>query len=284
MTRLNVTLTYLIAFTVLISYCCAGFSEQVSVESQASKTQPSSSSLSTKGYHCLFMGHSFFAPIAKAFEEHPARCGFTDHRQTLVYHGGRGGAPKALWNDDSKEVAEAKAELKSGGVDLLGLTFYPQGSQLEDYCRWIDLALEHNPETKLVIHSPWPRYLNRTLEQYEMINALKANYISGLIKQLNKRYPNTQFLCIEQGRWMIGLWHAVEEGSLSEITAIKRTSSGARNECLFLDDLGHGSKIPVQLGALLWLATIYEVDLEQYDWDTNLEFDAKKLAKEICEN
>lgn len=230
------------------------------------------------------MGHSFFAPIAKAFEEHPARCGFSEHQQSIVFHGGRRGSPRALWNNDSKAVLNAKAELATGEIDVLGLTFYPEGSQLADYSRWIDLALEHNPETKFVIHSPWPRYLNRTLLQYETINQLKRQYLSNLLKQLQEKYPETIFLNIEQGRWMIALWKAWEKDDLPEISALKRTGRKSRDEFLFLDDLGHGGTLPVRLGALLWLASIYDVDLESYEWDPNLKLDVKKLAKEIHEN
>ncbi len=238
----------------------------------------------TKGYNCLFMGHSFFAPIAKAFDSHPARAGFTEHQQTVVFRGGPNGSPAALWNNRSSQVEDAKSALKSGEIDLLALTYYPLMSSIDDYRKWIDLALENNKKTIIVIHFPWPRYMDRTLEQYEFMNRLKLSYLIWVMKELKEQYPGTDFRCIQQGRWMIGLWKAFEEGKLAEISVVKRAGWRDRNKCLFRDTLGHGGKIPIELGALLWLATIYEVDLEKYEWDTNVGFDVKKLAKEIYQS
>ncbi len=237
----------------------------------------------TKGYNCLFMGHSFFAPIANAFESYPARAGFNEHEQMVVFRGGPNGSPGALWNNRSPQVEKAKAALELGEIDLLALTYYPLKSTIDDYRKWIDLALEGNSEMIFVIHFPWPRYKDRTLEQYEFVNRLKLSYLLWVMKELKDEYPGTDFRCIQQGRWMIGLWEAFEEGKLSEISVVKRTGFQDRDECLFRDTLGHGGMIPIEFGALLWLATIYEVDLEEYDLKTNIDFDVKSLAKQIYE-
>ena len=35
------------------------------------------------------------------------------------------------------------------------------------------------------------------------------------------------------------------------------------------------------MGTLLWLATIYQLDMNTYQWETGTRYDFKKLAQEI---
>jgi len=245
---------------------------------------------STKGYNCLFLGHSFFAPIAKSFTEHPGRCGFPNHKQTVVFHGGENGSPGMLWNSQTKDVGQARKLLESGTVDLLGLTCAMAGSDFSDYRRWVDLALKNNPKTRFIIQAPWAIYQNKTFAQYEADSEKVLNRIHELIDELRRAYPQTTFLCIPQGRGMVGLWRLYDEGELPEVHAIKGNSAvnGSKNadkeHCLFLDDLGHGGNLPVKMGALLWLAVIYKVDLNKFQWQMNTKFDVKKLAQDIVQN
>lgn len=239
----------------------------------------------TQGYNCLFMGHSFFAPIAKSFAEHPARCGFPGHKQTIVAHGGTKGAPGALWASKEPDVAQARKMLESGTVDLLGLTCYPgEGSDLSDYRRWIDLALKNNPRTCILIQAPWSKYENRTLAQYDAESEEILKYVHRLIDQLRLVYPRTTFICIPQGRWMVGLWRLYEKRELPEVSVLKSKTATDKEPCLFRDNLGHGGDLPVKMGALLWLAAIYKVDLNTYPWQTHTKFDLKALAQDIVNN
>jgi hypothetical protein len=239
----------------------------------------------TKGYNCLFLGHSFFAPIVNNLSDHPARCGFPKHKQTVVFHGGSKGAPGMLWASPLPDVAQAKKLLESGTVDLLGLTFYPYvGSEVSDYRKWIDLALKHNSKTRFIIQSPWAIYENKTLAQYTDDSEKSLKQIHLIIDSLRQAYPGNTILCIPQGRWMAGLWRLYSGGELPEVAILKRNNPSDKDPCLFLDHIGHGGDIPVKMGALLWLATIYQVDLNTYPWKTNTRYDLKKLAQEIIRN
>lgn len=235
-------------------------------------------------YTCLFMGHSFFAPIARAFAAHPARCGLKAHEQYTVFHRGTGGAPGSLWASEAKDVARAKKLLTEGEIDLVGMTFHPdKGSELADYKRWIDLALEHNPETRFFIMTPWPRYKNRTFAEYEKAWKAFHTHIHGLIDQLREAYPDTTIFCIPQGQWMVELWRMFEQGNLPEVSVLLRPEGGGTDAYLFRDTLGHGGRLPAELGALLWLAVIYDVNLAGYEWDTGCKTDLKALAQRIAD-
>ena len=54
------------------------------------------------GYTSLFMGHSFFRPVADGVAVHPPQAGIAGHSQTVVFAGGCNGAPLSLWNDPVK--------------------------------------------------------------------------------------------------------------------------------------------------------------------------------------
>ena len=238
----------------------------------------------TKGYNCLFLGHSFFCPIANRFGQLPARCGFTAHKQMVVMHGGQGGSPGMLWVAHDKEVNQGKELLVTGRVDLLGMTYYPgMGSDISDYRHWIDLALQYNPKTKVFIQMPWPTYKGKTLAEYEAEAERGTVLMHQLIDQLRQSYPQTTFLFIPQAATMVALWHLHDQGKLPEVAVIKRENGTDKRSCLFNDDLGHGGSIPVDMGALLWLAILYKVDLRTYQYSINTQFDLKALAQEIAE-
>ena len=57
---------------------------------------------STEGYKCLFIGHSFFAPIAKRLPGLAASAAGVTHEQSVVSSGGESGTPSRLWENPQK--------------------------------------------------------------------------------------------------------------------------------------------------------------------------------------
>jgi len=163
--------------------------------------EPASAQGTNTGYRCLFLGHSFFHPIARSFEPLPGQNGFPAHRQTIVAHPSASGAPGQLWNSDAADVRQAKALLATGAVDLVGLTYYGNvGSGLEDYRKWVDLALAHNAKTRFLLQVPWARFEDRTRAEYEARCELSQGNVHNIIGKLRLAYPQTSFRCIPQSR------------------------------------------------------------------------------------
>ena len=106
------------------------------------------------GATCLFIGHSFFIPVAKSFDEHAKLNGFSKHKQIAVSSGGQSGTPGSLWKSNRKSQGIKKI-LASGKIQLLGMTTGKINSEYEDYKRWIEFALKHNPKTKFMIGLCW---------------------------------------------------------------------------------------------------------------------------------
>ena len=223
------------------------------------------------------MGHSFFAPIARQFDAHAKRYGFENHKQVISRAGGQNGSPGALWNNLAA-TKNSREAIRSGGVDLVGLTVAGAGSDLADYKAWVDFALEHNPKTSFFIMAPSTRYEGRSFEEFEERWNFIDGAVHGIIDALRKDYPRTTFFCIPQGRIKVELWRLFDKGRLPDVAALK----SADGPSIFRDNTGHGGEVVIKTGTLLWLAAIYGADLAQYEWDPQTETDLKALAQRIA--
>ena len=95
---------------------------------------------------------------------------------------------------------------------------------------------------------------------------------------LKTKYPDTTFLMIPQGTWMVELWKLYENKQLPEVKDLVKRGDG-----LFSDQFGHGGSIAVKEGALVWLRILYGIDLTTYDYSTNTKYDLKALAQKIAD-
>ncbi|MEM1227469.1 MAG: EF-hand domain-containing protein [Planctomycetota bacterium] len=237
-----------------------------------------------KGYNCLFMGHSYFVPIVKHIDEHAKKLGLSHHQQYVAPSGGASGSPGRLWTSEKAGVQHAKTLLESGKVELLALTFHYEGSSLKDYRRWVDLALEHNPNTVIVIQSPWSIKNQKQLPEYSDTVTQAVQAVHAIMDELRAEFPDTTFLCVPQGQWMVELWRLFEGGQLPELTQFVGKGRGKLQQALFRDEFGHGGELAEKEGALLWLRVLYGVDLDSYPHSTNTKADLKSLAQSICDS
>lgn len=247
-----------------------------------------------KGYNCLLLGHSFFVPTVGQLDDHAQSLGLTNHKQFVVKSGGASGSPGRLWNSDLPDAIHAKRLLESGNVELLAMTTHHIGSTVEDYRRWIDLAVKHNPRTVVVIQSPWDyimRYPERKemheLESYAAAVEKANDAVHGVIDQLREAHPDTTFICIPQGRFMVELWRLHENNKLPEITDVlgKGSAKERAQRSIFRDKVGHAGELPQKIGPLFWLYPIYGVDPAEYKaFSTGTQLDLKPMIKQICDD
>ena len=106
------------------------------------------------GFDSLFIGHSFFRPMAEEMAVLAPLAGFDAHTQEVVFSGGATGSPEGLWLQNTKR-ATIQAELDEGDIDLFGMTYHPNYPSLTGYVNWIDYALAANPDTIVFVAIPW---------------------------------------------------------------------------------------------------------------------------------
>ena len=234
------------------------------------------------GYESLFMGHSFFNPVAMGLEIHPAQAGIADHSQTGVYTGGCRGAPLTLWNDPAHSAA-LKAELDTGNVELFGMTYHGCAPTTEGYELWFDYALSKNPDTVFFVGVPWPDFPEQNFADAAAYASNWASLYDPLwlpfMDSLLALYPNEEIFSIPYGQAAVELYTLFEAGNLPDVSSL----TGAANDALFTDTKGHPGDILVDTAELIWLSAIYGVDLDTYAHDPGYITDIKAIARDIVD-
>jgi hypothetical protein len=233
----------------------------------------------SEGANCLFIGHSFFVPVADSFNRIADANSFTSHTGDTVFAGGAAGSPGELWGNDTLR-AEIEERLATGAIELLGMTVFDRSnSSFVDYQRWIDLALEYNPNTSIYISHPWALNgptMNTAL--YDLSIETTGELLFALVKQLREAYPKTKIYYINYGKTASIMKARFESMMLQDITEMVGTS----NQSLFLDvELGHGGTMIADLSALVWLNILYGADIGDLVYSPYNRSDVHEITAEV---
>ena len=233
------------------------------------------------GYNTLFMGHSFFAPIARQIPIHMTQLGNSDHSQHVESSPGETGTPIALWEDEEHRN-NVQAILNTGEVELFGMTANPT---IEGYTLWIDYALSKNPNTRIVIGTPWldfpADYSDATSYENTIINGIDSK-IQVDVDELRIRYPDAKIISLPYAFAAIELRHMFEAGQLPSVTELIGNNP---QTSLFTDQKGHGhgNGLLLDLAEFIWLSHIYDIDLDTYNYSAGHNIDLKEVAKSILD-
>jgi len=240
-----------------------------------------SEAFATQGFNSLFIGHSFFNPFALGMPFHAAQAGVVGHTQYTVFAGGANGAPQALWEDLVKR-AEIQAVLDVGDVELFGMSFHGDFPTSEGYENWIDYALAQNPNTSFALALPWGTNPESTSAATYASDWLLGHSTGwhDLIDALRALYPGVEIYCIPYGQSALELRLLFEAGNLDDDVDFLVSAMG---DAIYVDSLGHADDILIDLGQLVWLNAIYDVDLTTYTWDPGYVADLKGIAQSIMD-
>lgn len=228
-----------------------------------------------RGARCLFIGHSFFVPVARSFDRLARENGFPQHRMQFVFSPGGSGAPGALWNKDRlRERIEQL--LRTGEVDLLGMTIGHRDSTFDDYRRWIDLALKYNPKTQFFIGHCWvPGGTRLPTRTFQRLIDQSGQRVFQIVRRLRQAYPRTRIHYVNYGVVAALMKADFESGRLNDI----RELVGRGRDALFRDDrLGHAGPMLLDVCAATWLKALYGADPGQLK---GLAYDAEDLQRII---
>ena len=249
------------------------------------------------GYNMLLMGNSFFNPYATRIGDLAIDAGFSKHTDTRVFRGGDNGWPISFWNDDGAgaigdEHRLIKATLDAGGVDILGMVPTTQEgivNPTDGYSEWIHYALQNNPNIKVFISlSPpdFPSIWQQTAEAagFNSMQAAWEAYMYGgvhqtLLELLRDEFPSTTFFTIPTGQAALTLRQMYDDDELLDEVAFE----GPQPSSLFTDPKGHQGDIIRITGSLVWLNSLYGVDLPTYSYDTGFNTDLKGIAQTIMD-
>jgi hypothetical protein len=236
------------------------------------------------GARCLFAGHSFFIPIANQFDGLATTNGYLDHEFNWVFSSGANGSPLALWND-TDDKAEIEGVLADGDVELFGLTTaFGVGSEVEDYARWIDLALSYNPDTDFLIGVPWvvggPNFPSAA--EFADLNETTGQTEYEKVELLRDAYPEVTIHYIHYAHTASIMWLMFEEGQLPDILGLTPNPPKVpASNALFADGaMGHGGPMMTELAALTWMEILYGARVESLFF-TEYQSDVNAIVNEV---
>lgn len=217
------------------------------------------------GEKCLFMGHSFFAPIVRQIPDMiPLEF---NHTQEVISRGGENGIPSFLWNAYQTRL-EIQSRLDEGDVDLFGMTLdrstgsdeldFSDFESTEYYELWINYALLKNPNTKFMIGIPWADFPNMYNTSYYITRYRDAiPRLSELLETLYAKYPGITFITNPYGLGVMELRLLWDNDALPDVSSL----IGQMNDSIFRDQKGHASSITLDLLTLFFINRLYRVDL-----------------------
>ncbi|BAO76354.1 hypothetical protein [Winogradskyella sp. PG-2] len=256
--------------------------------------------IETEGYNMLLIGNSFFRPYAEKLDIMAVDAGFENHTSTTVFRGGENGRPINFWNDStSAEHQQIKSVLDVGNIKYFGMTFgHDSINRNEGHHAWIDYALQNNPDVTIFISlSPFdfpngdpngtrPNWNTFAIENgFNSIQEFYDYYINEIIHneivdELRIEFPSTNIFTIPTGLATLELAQMNIDGLLLDDIDM----FGARETSIFTDPKGHQGDIVRETGGLIWLNSIYHVDLYTNTYETGFNTDLHEIAKQITDN
>ena len=251
------------------------------------------------GYNMLLIGNSFFRPYADHLNNLASEANLNEHSSTVVKRGGELGIPINLWNDSNTEEHQLiKFTLDQGNIEVFGMTSgYDIDSEnpTEGHSAWIQYALQNNPNIIIFIaigsfdfpngdsnstRPDWDTFASDN--GFNSIQEFYDYYINEVIHkeivdELRLEFPSTKIFTIPTGWATKNLAQMnLDNELLDDISMV-----GSKSSSIFTDEKGHQGQIVIETGTMIWLNSIYNVDLSSLNYDTGFTTDLYTIAQDI---
>ena len=161
------------------------------------------------------------------------------------------------------------------------MTYHGDYPTSEGYENWIEYALAQNPNTRFALALPWaPNPESTSAATYA--SDWHLGHSTGwhdLIDTLRNFYSGVDIFCIPYGQSALELRLLFAEGNLDDVDFLVSGTGDA----IYADTFGHADDILIDLGRLVWLNAIYDVDLTTYAYDPGYIADLKGMAQSIMD-
>ncbi|MEO0589138.1 MAG: hypothetical protein AAFZ11_01110 [Pseudomonadota bacterium] len=240
----------------------------------------------TTGANGLYAGHSFYVPVAQAFNVSVQRAVFEDHAFDAVFAAGGAGTAQSLWENEARR-AEIEARLATGQVDLFGITVSQENEAdpLEFYELWIDLARQYNPDTAILIGFPYTLGgAVRDTQTYAEEIASNSESTFAIIEDLREAYPDTSIFYFNYGLALSEMKEDFEAGELEDIVGLVAPSPAQLEGYLFVDGgPSHAGPMAEHVCSLVWAHYLYGADIEELVDPIYKREDVLRVAREVIE-
>ena len=257
--------------------------------------------IQTQGYNMLLIGNSFFKPYADHLNTLATEANFNEHNSTIVKRGGELGRPINLWNDSNTEEHQLiKSTLDQGNIEVFGMTSgydIDSDNPTEGHSAWINYALQNNPNIIIFIAIPTFDFPNgesngtrpdwNTFASDNGFNSIQEFYDyyvnemvhKEIVDELRLEFPSTKIFTIPTGWATINLAQLKLDNQLLDDISM----FGPKSSSIFTDQKGHQGQIVIETGTMIWLNSIYNVDLSSFIYDTGFNTDLHAIAQDIID-
>ena len=258
--------------------------------------------IQTQGYNMLLIGNSFFKPYADHLNTLATEANFNEHNSTIVKRGGELGRPINLWNDSNTEEHQLiKSTLDQGNIEVFGMTSgydIDSDNPTEGHSAWINYALQNNPNIIIFIAIPTFDFPNGesngtrpdwdTFASDNGFNSIQEFYDyyvnemvhKEIVDELRLEFPSTKIFTIPTGWATKNLAQMnLDNELLDDISMV-----GPKSTSIFTDEKGHQGQIVIETGTMVWINSIYNVDLSSFNYDTGFNTDLHAIAQDIIDN
>ena len=254
------------------------------------------------GYNMLLIGNSFFKPYADHLNTLATEANLNEHSSTVVKRGGELGRPINLWNDSNTEEHQLiKSTLDQGNIEVFGMTSgydIDSDNPTEGHSAWINYALQNNPNIIIFIAIPTFDFPNGesngtrpdwdTFASDNGFNSIQEFYDyyvnemvhKEIVDELRLEFPSTKIFTIPTGWATKNLAQMnLDNELLDDISMV-----GPKSTSIFTDEKGHQGQIVIETGTMVWINSIYNVDLSSFNYDTGFNTDLHAIAQDIIDN
>ena len=258
--------------------------------------------IQTQGYNMLLIGNSFFRPYADHLDNLTTEANLFEHNSTVVFRGGENGRPINLWNDSITEEHQLiKSTLDQGKIEVFGMTSgydIDSDNPTEGHSAWINYALQNNPNIIIFIAIPTFDFPNGdsngtrpdwdTFASDNGFNSIQEFYDyyvnemvhKEIVDELRLEFPSTKIFTIPTGWATKNLAQMNLDNELSDDISMV----GPKSSSIFTDEKGHQGQIVIETGTMIWLNSIYKVDLSLFNYDTGFTTDLNAIAQDIIDS
>ena len=252
------------------------------------------------GLNSLYMGHSYFRRQAEAMNEYADIAGITDHSSHTLFRGGYNGSAFAIWEDQDSQN-EIQDHLDAGDTEMFGMTIFiesdvppSEGShpdnQIQGLKNWIDYARNQNPETTFFVALPWLgrplNYVGETgdpqtsgYEEYGEVILNSEVVLKQIVDELRNEFTDSEIFLLAYGQGSLELRTLYNLGNLPDVDTL--VSDGDLLG-IHSDTHGHAEQMLTDLNTLVWLESIYDFNVLEFDKEYDYETDIKAIAHDVA--
>jgi len=99
------------------------------------------------------------------------------------------------------------------------------------------------------------------------------------VDELRAEFPSTKFYTIPYGWTAKNLAQMKLDNELLDDISM----FGPKSSSIFTDEKGHQGQIVIETGTMIWLNSIYNVDLSSFNYDTGFTTDLHTIAQDIID-